>query len=45
MRKNYVEICGVDTSKLTVMKEEKKRDVCDHEEDERHQPLSRLISQ
>lgn len=27
MRKNYVEICGVDTSKLTVMKEEKKREL------------------
>ena len=27
MRKNYVEICGVDTSKLTVMKEERKREL------------------
>lgn len=27
MRKNYVEICGVDTSKLTVMNEEKKREL------------------
>ena len=27
MRKNYVEICGVDTSKLTVMSEEKKREL------------------
>ena len=27
MRRNYVEICGVDTSKLTVMKEEKKREL------------------
>ena len=27
MRKNYVEICGVETSKLTVMPEEKKREL------------------
>lgn len=27
MRKNYVEICGVDTSKLTVMAEDKKREL------------------
>lgn len=27
MRRNYVEICGVDTSKLTVLSEEKKREL------------------
>ena len=43
MRKNYVEICGVDTSKLTVMNEEKKRELLRKSKDGDHLAREELI--